>query len=709
MLKQLWTVTSSFFERPVQIFKYYEHSDLRADLIAGLTVGVIALPQAVAYAMIAELPPQYGLYAAIVTSIIGALWGSSHHLSTGPTNTTSLLVLASLLPIAAIGTEKYLLAAGLMAVMVGVFKIVLGVARMGVLVNFVSDSVIIGFTSGAGMLIAANQMRHLLRLDFPSQASLFATVHDIFAHITETHWISLILGCSIIIVIFLLKRYAPKLPGALLGMTLAAGVVGLFHLDQAGIRVIGQLPRSLPPLVNLPIFNLELIGQLSTGALAVGAISLVEAVAISRSIASQSGQQLDSNQEFIGQGLANLVTGFFSGFPVSGSFTRTAVNYNAGAKTSVSSIISGIFILISMLVIAPLATYLPRTALASVLLVTAYGMIDRAEIASIWRGARPDAAIMVVTFVATLLLPLQFAVLTGILMSFAVYILGTSVPRVVPVLPSSDFSHFEPSPITKALPCTQLAILEIFGDFYFGASSHIEEAIRNHLEAHPTQRYLLLRMVSVNHIDISGVHTLESVVRSLRQRNGDVFMMRTQGPVLELFKSTGFYATLGEDHFLSYGDAIGYLFNRILDPTICIYECEARAFQECKNLPRPTKHPTENTTPLDIPPDTVKSVSPLNLWDELHERTPPIVVDIREPREFKRGHIPQAESIPIFKLISDASQIPQIRQVVLVCRSGRRSKRAIHMLNKHGYTNLRILEGGMLAWEDARLMEAIDI
>jgi SulP family sulfate permease len=709
MLKQLWTVTYSFFARPVYIFKDYERADLRADLIAGLTVGVIALPQAVAYAMIAELPLQYGLYAAVVTSIIGALWGSSHHLSTGPTNTTALLVLASLLPIAEIGTEKYLLAAGLMAVMVGVFKITLGVARMGILVNFVSDSVIIGFTSGAGVLIAANQMRHLLRLDFPSQASLFATVHDIFTHLSETHWISLILGCSLIVVMFLLKRYAPKLPGALLGMTFAAGVVGIFHLDQAGIRVIGQLPRSLPPLVNLPIFNLEMIGQLSAGALAVGAISLVEAVAISRSIASQSGQQLDSNQEFIGQGLANLFTGFFSGFPVSGSFTRTAVNYNAGAKTSVSSIISGIFILIAMLLIAPLAAYLPHTALASVLLVTAFGMIDRAEISRIWRGARRDSVIMVVTFVATLLLPLQFAVLTGILMSFAVYILGTSVPRVVPVLPSSDFSHFEPSTNTKALPCAQLAILDIFGDFYFGASSHIEEAIRKHLEAHPTQRYVLLRMFSVNHIDISGVHALESVVRSLRQRNGDVFMMRTQGPVLDLFKSTGFYDTLGQDHFLSYGDAIGYLFNRILDPTICIYECEARAFHECENLPRPMKHPIEETIPLDIPPEPVKSVSPLNLWDELHERMPPIVIDIREPREFKRGHIPQAESIPIFKLISNTSQIPQIRQVVLVCRSGRRSKRAIYMLNKHGYANLRILEGGMLAWEDARLLEAIDI
>ena len=337
MLNKFWTIISAYFLRPVQIIRTYERSNLRSDLVAGLTIGVVAVPQAIAYAMIADLPPKYGLYAAVVTSIIGALWGSSSHLSTGPTNTTSLLVLASLVPVAVSGSEAYLLAAGLMAVMVGVFKMILGFARMGVLVNFVSDSVIIGFTTGAGVLIGANQMRHLLRLDIPSRAGLVDTLRDISAHISETHWISLILGVGVLIIISLLKRFAPKIPGPLLGMIVATILVAAFRLDQAGVRVIDQLPKSLPPFVNLPLFDLELIGQLSTGALAVGAISLVEAVAISRSIASKSGEILDSNQEFFGQGLANLVTGFFSGFPVSGSFTRSAANFSAGAKTSVSS------------------------------------------------------------------------------------------------------------------------------------------------------------------------------------------------------------------------------------------------------------------------------------------------------------------------------------------------------------------------------------
>lgn len=706
MLKQLWTITSTYFSRPVQIIRTYERGNLRADLIAGLTVGIVALPQAIAYAMIAELPPQYGLYTAVVTSIIGALWGSSHHLTTGPSITISLLVLATLLPIAEVGSQNFILAAGLLAVMVGIFQLILGIARLGVLVNFVSDSVVIGFTTGAGVLIGVNELRHLLRLDLPSNASLITTINGLARHITEVHYISLIMGLGVLLTIIFLKQFAPKLPAALFGMVIAAAVVGGLNLDESGIRVVGQIPRSLPPLVGLPI-NLDLISQLSMGALAVGSISLVSSVAVSRSVATQSNQQLDSNQEFIGQGLANLVAGFFSGFAVSGSFTRTAVNYDAGAKTSVSSIFSGIFVLISMLVIGPLAAYIPRTALAGVLLVTAYGMIDTKEITRIWNGARGDAAIMVITFLATLLLPLQFAVLTGILISFAVYIIGTSVPRVVEVLPADNYSHFLPR--TIAQPCPQLAIMDIYGDLYFGACSHIEESIRKHLETHPTQRFLLLRMYSVNQIDISGVHALESIVRFLRQRGGDVFMMRTQGPVLDLFKSTGFFDFMGEDHFLEYGDAIGYLFNRILDPFICIYECEARAFKECQNLPRPKKHPSEDTMPLEMPPGIIKGVQVMDLWKKMHERRPPLVVDIREPREFKHGHIPGAKSIPIFKLISDTSQIPKFRDVVLVCRSGRRSSRAIYLLTKRGFTNLRILEGGMVAWENAELLDAVDI
>jgi sulfate permease, SulP family len=706
MLRELWSSTSGYFWRPVALWRNYDRQNLRADALAGLTVAVVLLPQAIAFAMIAELPPAMGLYTAIVTTVVGALWGSSHHLNTGPTNTTSLLVLSILLPLAEVGSEQFLVAAGLMAVMVGIFQIALGVARLGLLVNFVSDSVVIGFTAGAGVLIGVNQLRHLFRLDFSSSSSLIITLQRVITHILETHNLSFLIGGSVIIILVLIKRFAPKLPGALIAMVLGAGIVGFFRLDQAGVIVIGELPRSLPPFTKLQLFDVELIGQISTGALAVGAISLVESIAISRSIASQSGQQLDSNQEFIGQGLSNLLTGFFSGYAVSGSFTRSAVNYAAGARTSVSSIFSSLFIISALLLLAPLAAYVPRAALAGVLLVTAYSIIDQTEIARIWRGTRGDAIIMAITFLSTLLLPLQFAVLAGILLSLIVYILRTSVPRVVSVTPASDFTHFTSE--SQQQLCAQLAILDILGDFYFGAVTHVEEAIRAHLNANPSQRFLLLRMYSVDQIDISGVHALESIVRTLRERGGDVFMMRTQEPVMTIFKSTGFYETLGADHFLAFGDAVSHLFYRILDPTICIYECNARAFLECQNLPKRIKLPGDLTFPTEIPTEKIESITSLDLWGSLHKRNPPIVVDVREPREFRRGHIPEAKSIPLFELLSDPADLPKIRPVVLVCRSGRRSTRAAFILGQRGFLNLQILDGGMLTWENDGLLTAVE-
>ena len=706
MTNQLWTATSGYFLRPVTLLKTYRHQNLRADMMAGATVAVMMLPMAIAYATIAELPPVTGLYAAIVGSIAGGLWGSSNHLQTGPTNPASLLVLATLLPIAATGSERYLAAAGLLAVMVGVFQLLLGIGRMGVLVNFISDSVIIGFTAGAGVLIGASQLRHLLRLDIPSSSSLLDSLASIGQHLPETHWPSLFLGVAVLITLALLRRFKPQWPGTLLCIIVSASIVGIFHLNQVGIEGIGELPRSLPPLANIPLFDLRLIRDLSSGALATGAIGLVSAVAISRSFAGKTGQHLDNNQEFVGQGMANVLSGFFSGYCVFGSFTRSAVNYNAGAKTSLSSVFAGIFVLVAMLLLAPLATYVPRTALAGVLIITAYGMVDRAEITRILQGTRGDAFIMVTTFLATLILPLQFAVITGILMSFAVYVMRTSVPRVVPVLPARKFDHF--SPLVNTPPCPQLAILDIFGDLYFGAISHVEEAIRSHLEANPTQRYLLLRMFSVDQIDISGVHALESIVRSMRERGGDVFLMRTQKPVMDVFKSTGFYDYLGEDHFLAYGDAIGHLFYKVLDPVICIYECEARAFLECQNLPKQTLPPGMETITTRVPEGTIQTITPQELWQEMHKKIPPVLIDVREPREFHQGHIPGSQSIPLLKLLNDPSAIPRIRDVVFICRTGRRGRRACLALGNLGFTNVRALEGGILAWEKAGLLEAID-
>jgi SulP family sulfate permease len=697
-----------YFLKPIHIFQTYSQANLRPDLIAGLTVGVVLLPQAIAYALIAELPPQVGLYAAIVAAIVGAFWGSSHHLQTGPTNAISLLVLSTLMSTATTTTTTtdFLVMAGMLAVMVGILQLAMGLARLGMLVNFVSHSVVVGFSSGAGVLIATKQLRHLLGLEFASEG-LVETLHGVFTHLPETHQATLFLGVGTVLLIVLFRRLSPKLPGPLMGMVIAAAVVGLLGLDQQGVKVIGQLPRGLPPLARLPLFDLDLISQLAMGALAIAAIGLVEAMSIARTISSQTDQRLDSNQEFVGQGLANIATGLFSGYPCSGSFTRSAVNYRAGARTSVASAFSGVFVLMAMMVLAPLAVYLPRAALAGVLFVIAYDMVDRAEIRRIWQGARADAFIMLITFLGTLFLHLEFAVLAGILLSFALYIMKTSVPSVFRVVPDGNFKHFVAQQSDQP-SCPQLGILKISGDLYFGAVSHIEEAIHQHLTDHPEQRFLLLRMHGVNQCDFSGIHMLESVMRLCRERGGDLYFMKLQPTVHALMKSTGFYDRLGADHFMMEEDyVIGHLFQRILDPAICIYECHVRVFKECQNLPKQT-YPTEIALP-DIPPDNIADILPQELWQKLHDASPPLVVDVREPREFRLGHIPQAQLIPLPQILSDTPDLPGNREIILVCRGGRRSTRAIRILQNKGYQNVRVLQGGMLAWEAAELLEAIDL
>lgn len=704
MLANLRSIPALFL-RPARLIQGYRSANLRGDLIAGATVGVVLLPQAIVFALLAGLPPEMGLYSAIVAAIVGALWGSSNQLHSGPTNTSSILALSTLLPIAAPGTALFRAAAGLLAVMVGTFRLAMGVVRLGMLVNFVSDSVVIGFTAGAGILIIVGELRSLLRLKFATPSGVLETLGGVAIHIGETHLPSLILGAATVAMLVGLRWLNRKLPGPLISLVAAGALVWGLSLDRRGVEIMGALPQSLPPLARLPLLDLGLIGELSTGALAIAAIGLVEASAIARSLAAQTGQRLDNNQEFVGQGLASIAAGLLSGYPCSGSFNRSVLNFGAGAQTPAAAAFSGLFVLVGMFALAPLAAYVPRAALSGMLIVMAIGMIDHKEMGRIWRGARGDAAIMVVTLLATLFLPLQFAVLVGILMSLAYYILQTSAPRVLPVGPDATFRHFVHRADQPA--CPQLAIMDILGDLYFGAVSHVEEAIRQHMAALPSQRFLLLRMQGVHHCDISGIHMLESVVRAYRERGGDVYLVRVHEPVLDVMRATRFERYLGADHYLSEDHAIEYLFNRVLDPAVCIYESNVRVFRECQNLPRPD-YPLEIPLHTSIPTGSVPQAPPREVWQRLRGPAAPLVVDVREPREFKQGHIPRAELIPLATLLSQPCELPRDRPIVLVCRGGRRSTRAAYALLTKGYANVTVLEGGMLAWQAARLLEAID-
>jgi sulfate permease, SulP family len=696
-------VTFSALLRPVELIRNYRQADLVPDLIAGITVGVVLLPQGLAFALLAGLPPQMGLYAAVVGAIAGALWGSSHHLQSGPTNTASALTLSILLPIAMPGSPEFVAAAALIAILAGLFRLAMGIARLGVLVNFVSDSVVVGFTAGAGALIIASQLSTLLGVKAAATQDLYSLINNLIPQVGKLHLPTLALGVATILILLGLRRIPSRYPLSLIGIVLAAGSAFVLGLEQQGVQVIGAIPAQVPPFAP-PAIELGLVGQLATGALALAAIGLVEATAIARALASNSGQRLDSNQEFVGQGMSNLVAGLFSGYPTSASFNRSALSYRAGAHTAMTSAFAGVFVLIASLLIGPLIAHLPRAVVAAELVLAAYAMIDRKRMLRIWRGARGDAVIMLVTFSATLLLPLQFAVLIGILMSLGYYIMQTSAPQVLTVVPDEQFRHW----VNRAgLPnCPQMAVVDLLGDLYFGAVGHVEEEIRHLAAQHPQQRYLILRMHSVQRCDISGINMLEQVVRLYRARGGDIFFVRVRDQVLELMQSTKFTDLLGPQHIFSEEAIIGHTFHKVLDPAICIYECEVRVFRECKNLPK-REYPT--TIPLlqaPIPDPTY--ISALEIWQQRKLEHPALVVDVREPREFRQGHVPNAQLVPLATILAGNGNIPHQRLVVLVCRSGRRSARAAAMLASQGYDNILVMEGGMMSWEAHNLLQALD-
>lgn len=701
MLDYLRTV-AILFAQPIRLVRTFTPDTLRADLLAGLTVGLVLLPQSLAFAILGGLPPIVGLYSALTATIVGALWGSSSHLNSGPTNTAAIITLSVLAPIATVGSAEFVTAASLIAVMAGIIRLVMGIARLGMLVNFVSDAVAVGFTAGAGILILSNQIGPLLRIDLPPGAGILTTITETATHLDAVHWPSLAVGMATIIIILLAPRFTRKVPAVLLSITIVSPIVWFLDLKAQGVRVMGPVPPGLPPLAQLPIFDLDLIGHLANGALALAIIGLVEAVAIARAIAGYSGQRIDSNQEFVGQGLANIVSGIFSGMPCSGSFNRSALAYQSGGQTALTAIVSGITVFLATTVLGPFLAEVPRAALAGALAVTAWSMVDQRAMARIWRGSRSEAVIMITTLTLTLTLPLQFAILIGVLMSLGYYLLRTAMPRVEAVVPDTEFRHWE-SAYGRPM-CPQLLVVDLQGDLYFGAVNHVEEQLLNLLERQRQARYMLLRMHSVNQCDVSGIRALETIRRVLRVRGGDLFFVRVRASVMYRMQISGFYEQLGAERFLDEDKAIEYLFYRVLDPAVCIYECDRRVFRECQELPKQLL-----PGPVEIPVLDGKhpvQVTARRLWELLHTDHPPLVIDVREPREFQRGHIPGARNLPLSRLFHERDQLPP-GPMVLVCRSGRRSLRAAALLAGRNPPP-HILEGGMLAWEAANLLEAVE-
>ncbi len=558
---------------------------LRPDLQAGLTVAVMTIPQAMAYSLIAGLPVQYGLYASIVPTIVGCLWGSSMHLISGPTTTVSLVVFSTLSALAIPNTGGYIQLALFLALLVGVVKLILGFARLGALLNFVSHAVLIGYMAGAAVLIAFNQLPALLGIPQNHHGLMFyQQLFHIARQLPQADWITLMLGLLTIGVIVGLKHIKDTLPGPLIALALATVLVALFDLDHRGVAVVGAFPGTLPPFHLPTMHDVMQTPRLAPGALAIAILGLVEAVSIAKSIAADSRQRLNINREFIGQGMANVSACLFSGYPGSGSFVRSALNFSAGGKTPLSGIISGVAVAVVVLLAAPLAARLPLSALAGVLIVVSYEMIHKRDIARTVKSTRGDAAVLAVTFLSTLFLDIEFAIYVGVLLSIGLHLATVSHPRIKSVVPDPDTGKMVES--NREETCCQLDIVSIEGSIFFGSAEFVLDDLQRRLRNRPDIANLLIRMHKVNTMDASGVNILETLLDELRQRGGGLFFSGVNYRVFEVLKNSGLLKDVDGTHIrTSSKSAIRQAMRDYFDPDICA-ACPVFVFRECTELKR---------------------------------------------------------------------------------------------------------------------------
>ncbi|MBU0681618.1 MAG: SulP family inorganic anion transporter [Proteobacteria bacterium] len=559
-------------------------STFRDDLMAGVTGAVVALPQGVAFATIAGMPPEYGLYAGMIPAIIAALFGSSWHLVSGPTTAASIVIFSVLSQHAEPGSAQYVELALTLTLMVGLIQFSMGLARFGTLVNFISHSVVVGFTAGAAILIATSQLKHFLGLSLPRGSNFHETIFAVVAHGRDINMYVTAVGLVTMIAGLLIRRFKPQFPYMIVSMLV--GSVFAFALSRivgAGVtRIVsvGALPSSLPPL-SVPEFSLANIKMLAPAALATTLFALTEALSIARSLADKTGQNLDANQEFIGQGMSNIFGCFFSGYVATGSFNRSGLNYQAGAKTPLAAIFAGSLLIVIVVLVAPLAAYLPNAAMAGILFLVAWRLIDFHHIRKILRASRYETLIMGTTFFATLFLELEFAIFLGVMLSLALYLKRTSHPRLrirVPD-PRQERRSFVTDP---SLPeCPQLKIIRIEDSLYFGAVNYVRETLNDMLLANPGQKHLLIVAREINFIDMAGAEFLVRLAEERKKEGGGLYFYHINEGVCDHFSLVDDLMKIGaENIYETKREAIAEIF-KCLDKEICAH-CTARIFLECR-------------------------------------------------------------------------------------------------------------------------------
>jgi SulP family sulfate permease len=552
MLKQLKAQIPIFEWLPL-----YERKYFHADLMAGLIVFIMLVPQGMAYAMLAGLPPAIGLYAASIPLIIYALFATSRQLAVGPVALVSLLILTGVSGLAETGSEQFVSYVLLLALMIGVIQALLGFLKVGFLVKYISHAVISGFTSAAAIIIALSQINNLFGIRLPSTGQIQQIVIGLYHHLEQIEWTTTLIGAVSILLLILGKKLIPKIPAALIVVLFTTSLVYFLGLHEQGVSIVGTIPQGLPAL-SMPLINIDVIKALLPIALVISFIAFMESIAIAKTIAHKEKYKVDPNQELKGLGISNIVGSFFQSMPVTGSFSRSAVNYQAGAKTPLASIITGALMMITLLFLTPLFYYLPKATLAAIIIVAVYSLVDFKELKHLFKVKKNDGWIFVVTFSSTLVIGIEPGLIIGIIFSLLLLLKRSASPHVAELgyLEQEDvFRNVRRYPEVVTHP--HLIMLRIDASLYFANVQFFEGLIKERIEEKPSTKWVVLDMSAVNDVDTIAIDTMEDWIEHWEGKGVHLVFVGVKGPIRDIMDNAGWKERYKDRyHYLSLKHAL---------------------------------------------------------------------------------------------------------------------------------------------------------
>lgn len=544
----------------------YRKEFLRGDITAGLTVGIMLIPQGMAYAMIAGLPPVYGLYAGMIPQVIYAVFGTSRQLGVGPVAMDSLLVAAAVSVIAEVGSHEYIVLAILLAFMMGVVQVVLGLFRMGFLVNFLSKPVISGFTSAAALIIGLNQLKHLIGVDLERNNNIFKIMYEAAVQVGEVNWIAFAIGITGILILKNVKKIHEAIPGALVVVVLGVLAVQFLQLSDLGVQIVGIVPKGLPSF-EIPDLQSAHFVELIPAALTLSLIAFMEAVSVAKAIQAKHKDEyeVDPNQELIGLGMGNVVGSFFLSFPTTGGFSRSAVNEQTGARTNLAALISAALVALTLLFLTPLFYYLPKAVLASIIMVAVFGLIDIKYPRFLWKTRKEDLLMLLISFGTTLAVGIKEGIALSVLMSLVAMIYRSTKPHYAVLGKLSDKKVYRNvKRFENAETRDDVLTLRYDANLYFANTTHFVDSIKKEVaKKGDNLKLIVLQSNGIAHIDSSAYLAMADLIEELKGNGIAFYFAGLIGPIRDFLASCGF-EEIGEQPkcFVDIDEAILYFDNQ---------------------------------------------------------------------------------------------------------------------------------------------------